>query len=185
MEVQPLDRRVQRTRAALAQALLELASERPFADLTVRELTDRADIGYATFFRHYPNKEALLLDVLSGIVDDLTALLEPMADAGRLDDAGRELFEYVAAHAARLRVLLAVEHGSAVEHALRAAVRARVLASGTFRPPEGVPEDLAAHHLSVSSLALVTWWLEHQMPYDARQMGAIYARLVVRPTRDR
>ena len=182
--MQPLDRRVQRTRAALAQALLELAGERSFADLTVRELTDRADIGYATFFRHYPNKEALLLDVLGGIVDDLAALLEPMADAGRLEDAGRELFEYVAVHAAGRQVLLAVEHGSVVEHALRAAVRERVLSSGTFRPPEGVPQELAAHHLSVSSLALVAWWLEHDMPFDAERMGAIYLRLVVRPTRE-
>jgi hypothetical protein len=105
-----------------------------------------------------------------------------MADAGRLEEAGRELFEYVAAHAERLQVLLAVEHGSAVERALRAAVRDRVMASGTFGAP-GVPKELAAHHLSVSSLALETWWLEHGMPYDAKRMGVLYARLVVRPTR--
>jgi AcrR family transcriptional regulator len=177
------DRRVRRTRAALATALLTLAAERPFGDLTIRDLTDRADVGYATFFRHYPSKEALLLDVLGGIVDELADRLQPIADAGRLADAGRELFEFVAANAERMKVLLAARHGRAVEDDLRVAVAARVLASPGFRPPAGVPPELAAHHLAVASLALVAWWLDHGLPEDPARMGAIYARLVVAPTR--
>jgi len=180
--VADIDRRVKRTRAALAQALLSLAAERPLAEITVRALTERADIGYATFFRHYPNKQALLLDVLGGIVSDLADLLQPSAAAGRLDDAGRQLFVYVAAHAPQLRVLVAAQRGSTLEHELRSAVQQRVLASPDFRPPDGVPADLAAHHLAAASLALVAWWLEHDMPYDAERMGRVFARLVVAPT---
>ncbi len=178
-----LDRRVKRTRSALAEALLELADERRFADVTIRELTERADVGYATFFRHYSSKEALLLDVLGGVVDDLADLLQPAAEAGRLEDAGRQLFEYVAANALRLRVLFDAQRGSAFQHEVRSAIEARVLASRSFIPPDGVPRELAAHHLAVSSLAMVGWWLEHGMPDDAKTMGRIYARLVVEPTR--
>lgn len=58
--MQETDRRVRRTRAALGQALLDLAAERPFEALTVREIVDRADVGDATFFRHYASKEARL-----------------------------------------------------------------------------------------------------------------------------
>ncbi len=179
-----LDRRIKRTRAALAQALLDLAGERPFAQLTIRELTERADVGYATFFRHYPSKEALLLDVFGGVVGDLAALLQPITDEGRLDDAGRQLFTYVAAKAPHMRVLFAAQRGSTLEHQVRAAVEARVLASASFRPPAGVPAELAAHHVAAASLALVGWWLERGMPYGAAQMGRIYAQLVVRPTRE-
>jgi AcrR family transcriptional regulator len=181
--MQETDRRVRRTRAALAQALLELAAERPFEGVTVRDLADRADVGYATFFRHYGSKEALLLDVVGAVVGDLADLLQPTADEGRLDEAGHQLFAYVAAHAARLRVLFAAQRGTAVEHEVRAAVEARVLASRGFRPPDDVPAELAAHHLAAASLALVAWWLERGMPYDAERMGRVYARLVVRPTR--
>jgi AcrR family transcriptional regulator len=179
--VQDTDRRVRRTRAALGRALLELAGERPFEGLTVRELVDRADVGYATFFRHYANKEALLLDVFGGIVGELATLLEPTAEEGRLDDAGRQLFDYVARNEGLLRPLFAAQLGTAVEREVRAAVEARVLASRGFRPPADVPAALAAHHLAVASLALVAWWLEHGMPYGSERMGRIYARLVVAP----
>ena len=181
--VQETDRRVRRTRAALAQALLDLASERSFERLTVRELAERADVGYATFFRHYASKEALLLDVLGGIVGELADLLQPTAEEGRLEEAGRQLFEYVAAHEASLRLLFAAQRGTAVEREVRAAVEARVLSSRGFRPPADVPAEVAAHHLAVASLALVAWWLEHGMPHAPERMGQIYARLVVGPTR--
>ena len=179
--VQDTDRRVRRTRAALGQALLDLATERPFERLTVRELVDRADVGYATFFRHYASKEALLLDVFGGIVGELADLLQPTTEEGRLEEAGRQLFDYVARHEARLRLLFAAQRGTAVEREVRAAVEARVLASPGFRPPADVPADLAAHHLAVASLALVAWWLEHGMPHPPERMGQIYARLVVGP----
>jgi len=179
--VQDTDRRVRRTRAALGQALLDLAAERPFEGLTVREIVDRADVGYATFFRHYANKEALLLDVFGGIVGELADLLQPTAEEGRLEEAGRVLFDYVGRHEARLRLLFAAQRGTAVEREVRAAVEARVLASRGFRPPADVPAEVAAHHLAVASLALVAWWLEHGMPYGSEKMGQIYARLVVGP----
>jgi len=179
--VQDTDRRVRRTRAALGQALLDLATERPFERLTVRELVDRADVGYATFFRHYASKEALLLDVFGGIVGELADLLQPTAEEGRLEEAGRQLFDYVARHEARLRLLFAAQRGTSVEREVRAAVEARILASRGFRPPADVPADLAAHHLAVASLALVAWWLEHGMPHPPERMGRIYARLVVGP----
>lgn len=179
--VQDSDRRVRRTRAALAQALLDLAGERPFERLTVRELVDRADVGYATFFRHYASKEALLLEVFGGIVGELADLLQPTAEQGRLEEAGRQLFDYIARHEAQLRILFAAQRGTSVEREVRAAVEARILASRGFRPPADVPADLAAHHLAASSLALVAWWLEHGMPYDVERMGRVYARLVVGP----
>jgi AcrR family transcriptional regulator len=164
--------------------MLELASERPFDDVTVRELAERADVGYATFFRHYASKEALLLDVLGGIVGELADLVQPIADEGRYEDAGRRLFEYVAENANRMKVLLSARHGSAVERELHDVIRARVLASDTFRPPSGVPAEVAAHHLAASSLAMVTWWLDRGRPHGPEVMGSIYARLVVRPTRE-
>ena len=54
------DARQVRSRHALHQALLALLEEKPFDQITVREISARAGTGYATFFRHYPTKEALL-----------------------------------------------------------------------------------------------------------------------------
>ena len=59
----PRDARLLKTRAALLGTLLQLLTERSFDQVTIREITKAAGIGYATFFRHYPDKEALLHDL--------------------------------------------------------------------------------------------------------------------------
>ncbi len=46
------DPRVQRTQTALAKAMIALTLERGYAAITIRDLAERAGIGYATFFRH-------------------------------------------------------------------------------------------------------------------------------------
>ncbi len=41
-------------------ALLELLERQPLEAITIREITDAAGVGYATFYRHYATKAALL-----------------------------------------------------------------------------------------------------------------------------
>ena len=47
------DRRVRRTRARLRQALTQLLAEKDLRSITVRELTDLADVNRGTFYAHY------------------------------------------------------------------------------------------------------------------------------------
>src|SRR5690606_8197096 len=77
----PSDARQVRSRNALTGALLELLEERPFDQLTIREITARAGTGYATFFRHYPTKDALLSDVASEEIAELLARAVPILSA--------------------------------------------------------------------------------------------------------
>src|SRR6516162_647905 len=59
------DARAARTANALRRALLELLEHKAWDEITVRDITSMADISYATFFRHYSTKEALLNEVAS------------------------------------------------------------------------------------------------------------------------
>src|SRR5262245_59513747 len=89
------DARIVRTKAALRQALLALLEEKQFDASTVRDLSARAGIGYATFFRHYPSKAALLDDVAA---DEIRELLElGLADVQAVNTraAAATLFRHV------------------------------------------------------------------------------------------
>ena len=57
--------RSQKSREALRAALLSELGEKTFQDITVKELTANARIGYATFFRHYEGLDELLVDLAS------------------------------------------------------------------------------------------------------------------------
>jgi AcrR family transcriptional regulator len=54
------DRRVKRTRQLLQQALGELLAEKQFSEITVQDITERAEVNRATFYAHFPDKYALL-----------------------------------------------------------------------------------------------------------------------------
>jgi AcrR family transcriptional regulator len=53
-------RRTMRTRAAIEAAALELFAEQGFANTTVEQIAEAADIATRTFFRHFPSKDAVL-----------------------------------------------------------------------------------------------------------------------------
>ena len=55
-----MDKRSLRTRKWLLDALLELIKEKAFAEISVGEITDKADISRQTFYSHYYNKRDLL-----------------------------------------------------------------------------------------------------------------------------
>ena len=183
------DRRVRRTRRLLAEAMISLVLEKGYEAVTIRDITGRADVGYATFFRHYESKDALLGDVLEVVLDDLLRLLKPGETESREDNpaaVGEALFRYVEENAEICRVLLGDGASTAlvrriVEIGTRDTLRLYA-PDGEARRGKAVPAEIAAHHLVVSSIALIRWWLEHGMPYPPERMGEIYQDLIEHPT---
>ncbi|UQA94093.1 TetR family transcriptional regulator [Streptomyces halobius] len=67
------ERKKQRTRRALADAALDLFSERGFDRVTLEELTAHAEIGRSTFFRYYGTKEDVAMAAEGELWDAYTA----------------------------------------------------------------------------------------------------------------
>src|SRR5690606_18338034 len=58
------DRRIQKTRAALFDALTGLLKEKSFSEVNIKDLTDRANIARQTFYRNYNTIHDILLQEL-------------------------------------------------------------------------------------------------------------------------
>ena len=65
------DRRVLRTKKNIRQTFLQLLSEKSLTQLTVKELSEQADINRKTFYMYYSNIE----DILSELEDELVLKL--------------------------------------------------------------------------------------------------------------
>ncbi len=179
MDVQ--DRRVKRTQNLLAKAFIALTLEKGYEAVTIRDITERADVGYATFFRHYHDKDALLLDVLDVVLAELMDLLplSPDADPATI---GTLIFRYVQQQSEVVRVLLSSGGSTTLLQRIIEAGTESVLRQNTPLAGAVVPMEIAAYHLVTSTLSLIQWWLEHEMPYPPERMGSIYNELIVRPT---
>jgi AcrR family transcriptional regulator len=66
-----VQRRVARTKAAIEDAFVQLVLERGYERVAVEDITDRADLARATFYAHYPNKEAVQFSVFNRLTEDL------------------------------------------------------------------------------------------------------------------
>jgi AcrR family transcriptional regulator len=180
--MQPQDKRVKRTQRLLAKALVDLTLEKGYEAVTIRDITQRAEVAYTTFFRRYSDKDALLQDVLEVVLDDLVRLLQPHMPTDDPAEVGALLFQYVSDHSEVSRVLLSTRGSRALVQQMVAEGSQRVLSEHSPRSGSPVPAEIAANHLVASSVALVQWWLEHDMPYTPAQMGVMYRDLIYEPT---
>jgi AcrR family transcriptional regulator len=181
-QLETLDRRVSRTRRQLAEALVNLSLERGFEQLTVRDLTERADIGYATFFRHYPDKETLLRLTLEDAISHLVQTVAPLsAQPTQMLEA---LFEALGRNTDLYRVLLRTRHVNKLLERVfdvGSQVFLAQLGTGNHRLPENVPAPLLARHVIGSIVNLIEWWLEQPEPLSASLMAGFVNTLVMTP----
>ncbi len=176
------DRRVKRTQKALARALISLTLEKGYEAITIRDITDQAEVGYATFFRHYHDKDALLKDVLDVVLDELINLLSAPMNEANHEAIGTLIFRYVQAHNEVIHVLLSSRGSSALVRRITESGTQSVFSQNEPLAESHIPPEIAAHHLVTSTISLIQWWLEHTMPYPPEQMGIIYQDLIARPT---
>jgi len=93
-----------KSRRLIIKALLELMEEHPFVEITIKEITDRAELVRRTFYGHFSSKD----DVLRSYIDGLgSQLSEIISDTGEplLHYASRQFFTFWSEHANFLRML--------------------------------------------------------------------------------
>ena len=96
-----MDRRVQRTRKLLRDALMNLIMEDGYDAISIQDITEKANLGRATFYLHFKDKDELLLDVMEQFIDDFMEQVPQISEAQwRLDDTKAlvRLFDFAAEH---------------------------------------------------------------------------------------
>jgi AcrR family transcriptional regulator len=193
------DRRIQRTRRALRNALLELIKEKGYDSILVEEITQRANLGRATFYLHYKDKEDLLVDVFSEIASERSRTLSEIPfstwipDSERIESASENnptppplmVFQHVSENFDIYRILLKSEKADRIFERIRKIV---TLAITEFMQTKvksdpipilfEVPIDLLAAYYSGALLTCVDWWLEQELSHSPEEMTRLFQRLV-------
>ncbi len=75
-------RRGDRQRHAIVQAVRELLTEKPFAELSVSTISDRAGVARSGFYFYFDSKYAVLAHILGEVADELEDLTGDFAPRG-------------------------------------------------------------------------------------------------------
>lgn len=168
-----------RSRLAMRQALLALLEEMPLEAITGARIAERALVGYATFFRHYADVRALMVDTVAAVTDDLAQGMLPALLAADSGGAALALVDAVTARRAVFRSLLA-----GAGDALRAELARQVIERTAGLPdlsPSWLPRRLAMRVAVMSTIELLDWWLREEPERDPVEVAALLDRLVIAP----
>ena len=181
------DRRIQRTRKALIDSLRELIFEKGYDDISIQDITDRANMGRATFYLHYGEKDDLLSDLLHNVVKEFfDSTPEILKNQWTLQDtsAVQKIFE-LAGSQSDLFCSLILSHGSfTAERHLQSALRELITANLNSELEKGnlepvLPQEFIENYYSGALLALILWWLYSEMPYTPAEMAEMYRKVTV------
>lgn len=83
-----LERRKARTRDALLSAAREILADGGSADVSIQDITDRADVGFGSFYNHFTSKSELFEAAVAGVLEEhgshLIEVTAAMGDAAEV-----------------------------------------------------------------------------------------------------
>jgi AcrR family transcriptional regulator len=166
------DKRVRRSRRLMGDALLQLLQGYDLSTITVRAVTDAADVGYMTFYRHYESLDDLLVDRIRSIIEEQIdrVIME-------CDQQGELIFRHIAENAALYRTLLFNRSAAQARQKLAGMLAEFFLL--TVRDDPLIPNDLQAQQMAAGVLSLVSWWFEKGMEIPIDKMAVLYNRLIL------
>ncbi|MDR7305142.1 TetR/AcrR family transcriptional regulator [Rhodoferax saidenbachensis] len=168
-----VDRRIQRTRVALREALMALMVECGWDAIDVLTLCERANIGRSTFYQHYPNKEELLKANFAGLRDALLA----QAMAGPAQPGQLAFVSGLIAHVHEaqdvFRALLGRRSGHYVQDRFRELL-IELVQAGTPGKARGWQAAAQAHYLGGALFELLSWWLGSNRPHKPAEIEALF-----------
>ena len=178
----PTDARTARTYRALSTALVDLMQSREFDAITVQDLLDRADVGRATFYSHFRNKDDFLLTDLERMLAMVESHFEQTAKDSRRVAPIAELFshfreakQFVEAleRSRRMDAVLDISTG----HLARIIERRLTVLNAQ---PRDLPLSAASRVFGAMAMELAKWWMSRETAFTARDMDDRFHELVWR-----
>ena len=174
-----VDLRVRRTHKLLWEALMAELSERPFEEITVKDICERAMVHRTTFYKYYADKYALLEQGMRQMYAALLAAEEHVPPGAFSVDHPPpyfiRLFEHVAEHQHFYRLMLCGEgigrFQKLVKDYIAEVAEAKVREWTPARQQPAFPLAMQVQFVAGAVLSLLAWWLEHDMPLSPHQMA--------------
>ena len=175
-----MDRRQQKSRAAIVQAFTLLVQKKPFERITVQEIIDQANVGRSTFYAHFETKDELLRSMCTDIFHHVFHHALPQEQEAGCDTGLQNLqvklghvLYHLGEHKSVLKGILSSQSSPLflgyLEEYLHQLFQGYVDA---FDPR--IPQDFLLHHLTGSFCEAVKWWVNCPQPQPPETVASYF-----------
>ena len=109
------ERRPQKTKRALKAVLVDFLQTRDLQNISIKEITDKADISRGTFYLHFSDIFALYQEIETDVVDSINSIIQskiPIQDEDELEKIIGSIFDYLTIHIKECDALLRTDSAS-------------------------------------------------------------------------
>jgi len=183
-EMKKEDRRVRRTKKILTQALTELLQQKQVNEITVRELTDLADMNRGTFYLYYKD----IYDMLEKIQDEMFEKLNAIFAVREGEEVTEQtkpilldLFRFIEENQEMCRVLLSPNGDMNFLHRLNEVLREKCLHLYVDAHPVSSEEDFDYRYsfMVYGCAGIIRAWVGRNCPEQPEQMAELTNHLII------
>jgi AcrR family transcriptional regulator len=179
------DRRIVRTKKMLRDAMHELILDQGYDEFNIQDVTNKANLGRATFYLHYREKDDLLTDLINQRFEDFinnSPQIISSKDGVLEEKAIEKLFNLAEENYDFYRIMEIGKGGTIasnqMQRIIQDKVRERLVQFKQITGKEfNLPQDFLETYLSGALLALIYWWLREEMPYTSSEIAKMYQRI--------
>lgn len=187
MSTATVDRRVQKTRHLLQDAMVELVSEKGFAAVTIQEILDRANVGRSTFYMHFDNKNELLHSCFQDFCDLLEKHDKELTDVGKQSRSPEEtdyiynFLRFIDQNRRLLKALLGKESTPMFHHFIHEYVYSFMegyLKAAVLKGKKPTSRtEMMTHYFASGFIGMLKWWIDQDMPCPIDEMDQFIKQL--------
>ena len=185
MKVSEFDPRAIRTRNLLRDAMMKLAAEKHFADITIQDVTKLAGVNRTTFYLHYTGLHELLEDCARTLFEQMrTEIYANEFTLLRQDPAAyvpfiEIVFHHLEKHEKLYRAMLGKQGDPLFRGLFQELLSELIFEPLTTQKPGGESDPHLTMNLrffSAGFTGVVAWWLEKGKPISIEQASQQIAR---------
>lgn len=185
MKEEVLDRRVRKTRKQLRHCLASLLKEKKIQEISVREITEMADLNRGTFYLHYRDVFDLLQQIEQELLESVEAALQKYPAPEVHKDLSRllaDVFRCVEENSDMVQILLGENGDLNFVNQVKGLVREKCLKDWMelFRTPQSDIFDAYYSFIVSGCLGLVTYWLENGLKESPEGLAKIAEDIMIK-----
>ena len=185
---QAKDRRIDKTIGLLHEALGALIREKPYDEIVVREILDRANVGRSTFYMHFRDKDELLISGIHDMLGSVHAHAEAPAPGNpfeRVLGFSLPVFEHIHRHRHAGKAMMGARGRAVVHEHLQKVVAERITedmrkhVQGRRKAAAKIPQDVLVQYIASTFILVLNWWAESRTPLPPKEADALFRALVM------
>ncbi|WP_419873421.1 TetR/AcrR family transcriptional regulator [Candidatus Pristimantibacillus sp. PTI5] len=178
-----VDRRIIKSQAAIKKAFMEMMAEKTFNQITIQDISDRANVSRRTIYLHYMDKYDLLDKLIEEHINELRELRVSSSDMDFIE-GGLIWFEYLERNYLFFSTMLSSQAAVSFRSQFLDFVMEGLKEEVNIEEDKnyGLRQEIILRFVAGAYVEIVEWWFKNEMPDPPRvmadQVGFLIERIV-------